>query len=64
MTIVLKYSRRKHGFHVGDTGMFIPAPRNEAEDVIEFLSRKMCDNPGAQAALGVLGETSVAFEVA
>lgn len=32
-------------------------------DVKEFIARKLMDNPSWQAALGILGETTITFRV-
>jgi len=65
MTITLRYNRRKRAFRVLGTNMFFgPARRTDFDDVAEFLSRKLCDNPAAQAAFGILGDDSFEIEEA
>ena len=64
-TITLKYSRRRKAFRVVGTSLYFgPAKPNEFEDVAEYLGRRLCDNPEAQVALGVLGTDSVEFQLA
>ena len=63
ITITLKYSRRKQAFRVvGRRMWFGPAKPNEFDDVAEWLSHKLCDNPAAQAAMGILGADTFTIE--
>ena len=63
-TLVLEYNSNRQGFDLQGTDMFIPAPQDEADDVIDWLARKLCDNPAAQAAVGILGDDSFDIQVA
>ena len=65
MNITLKYSARRKAFRVVGTSLYFgPARRNEFESVAEYLGQRLCNNPDAQAALGVLGADSVEFKLA
>ena len=63
-TLVLEYNTDRQGFDLLGTDMFIPAPQEEADDVTNWLARKLCDNPSAQAAVGILGDDSFDIQVA
>ena len=64
-TLKLTYDNKAKGFNVreprgfgGGETCFIPAPKSERNDVIEYLARSLCNNPAMQARFGILGEGS------
>ena len=64
MDVSVKYDGRRGGFCFGGTRkplLIVWAERSERDDVIEFVARKLNDNPAFQMALGVLGADSVRF---
>ena len=64
-TITLKYSRKRKAFRVVGTSLYFgPATPAEFDDVAEYLGQRLCNNPSAQAALGVLGADNVEFILA
>lgn len=63
-TLILRYNTDRQGFDLQETAIFIPASQEEANDVIDWLARKLCDNPSAQAAVGILGDDSFDIQVA
>ena len=63
-TLILRYNTDRQGFDLQETAIFIPASQEEANDVIDWLARKLCDNPSAQAVVGILGDDSFDIQVA
>ena len=63
-TLILEYDTDRQGFGIQETAIFIPALQEEVDDVIDWLARKLCDNPSAQAAVGILGDDSFDIQVA
>ena len=64
-TITLKYHPEFKAFRVVGTALYFgPARADEFDDVAEYLGNRLCNNPDAQAALGVLGADSVEFTLA
>ena len=64
-TLALKYNRQRKTFRVVGTDIYLgPAQLNEFDDVAEYIGNRLCNNPGLQVALGVLGADSVEFILA
>ena len=64
VVVRMRYNKRMKAFHVlGTPWYFGPVPREDYDEVVEWLGRKLCDNPAAQAQLNVLGADSVEFRL-
>lgn len=67
MALITLQHDGERGFEVSvdgeSQGIVIEAPANEGDDVRGWFAKKLCDNPEAQASLGILSSDEVEIEV-